>query len=223
MRKTLSLTVVAVSALALAACLPGKPAVLENVKNQAMEKVSETAGGGMAEIAQKVMAGQGFRCTFTQKQTGQSMSYAIKGKKVAMQIVDPTDSAKKSNMIVDTDFSYMWDPATKKGMKFAIPKDLPTPTPGAVMKPTTPGVPQTPDLSDANAWLEAQKEYDINCTPANLSDSEFVPPTDVEFQDLSVMMKQMPGQPGAGAGMGVPKTMEYQGNIPAGMMPADEN
>lgn len=208
MRKLLTLSVVSASSVLLMACLPGnKPA------SSGPEASPAPATGGvtgkMGEIAKNILAGQAYSCTFTAKDNGQKMEFSMKGKKVKMAFADPSNPNKSMNMIGDNEVSYIWDPATKQGMKMTIPKE--TPTPQAQL-----GKPEIPDLNDLQEWEKAQEKYDVNCTPAMLKDSDFVPPTDVTFQDLSELMKQVPaGMMKQGATPGVPNQAQYQMQIPA--------
>lgn len=187
---------------ALAACQPKVAAPGANGGDQATEK-KQAGGTNMMEMAAAIMKGEGFRCTFTQKENGQAMSYAIKGKKVSMTTTGAAGApGQMGRMITDGTVMHIWDPATKKGMKMTIP----SPDPKASNVPT-PVQAQVPDFSDIKSWQDFQSKYDVNCTPTQLNDSEFTPPTDVQFQDLSGMMKKLPA--------GVPTAMPTA--LPSGM------
>lgn len=191
-----------VSAVLVSACQP-KPAPTSTTEPGAGGEQKKVAAGGFAEIAAAIKGGQSYRCTFTMKEKNQQMTYAIKGQKVAMVIpAQEGSSAGVSHMLTDGKTLYIWDEMTKKGMMMVVPE-----TPSAAPSALPVGQPSVPNLEDVEDWEELQQQYEVNCTPASLNDSEFTPPTDVTFQDLS---KMMPAGAGAGAGMmpsGVPANL----------------
>ncbi len=94
-----------------------------------------------------------------------------------------------SYMIMDkkTNTMYMWGSAQgDQGIKLTLPsEDKPTPAP--MNNPQTPtGAPAvTPDM-----------DVDYNCKPWRVDGSVFVPPTNIEFMDMSEMQKMMEGMGG---------------------------
>jgi hypothetical protein len=106
----------------------------------------------------------------------------------------------RSSMIMDGDVVYMWDPATKKGMKIAT-SDMKNPA------PTNGSQAMTNDVAE-----QFKQSYDYNCESWKADATLFVPPKDVEFMDMAEMMKGMQGMvPQAGAASGATGSAMPQG------------
>lgn len=89
-------------------------------------------------------------------------------------------------MDADTKMMYMWGSAEgDQGIKMALPAAEDS-NPGDV--PATPGAPATGVTPDT--------DVDYNCKPWRVDGSVFVPPSDVEFMDMSAMQEMMEGMGG---------------------------
>ncbi len=223
MTKPVALSVLLASSFALMACVPGKNVITSSVTPTPVASAQPTGGFNFADMASQIRGGQSYRCTFTDKTSGQAMNYSFKGQKVAIMMAGAgmPEGVKAMNMIGDGELMYIWDPATKKGMKMTVPKV--TPSPVASGQPAAPAVqaqPTVPDLDDLQAWQKLQAQYTVSCLPGGVNDSEFVPPTDVEFQTLPTMM----GTGAAGSYPAVPPAAG-QGSVPGypGMMAKPAN
>ncbi len=210
MRKVLAASIAVLSMATLAACQPfSKP----TTNLGASPQPSPAAPSGLAAIAEKIKAGQTFKCDVKAKDGSQAITYALKGDKVAMSMMQPAvgnTPAKEMKMVSDSTIMMIWDPATKQGMKMTIPS-------GESVAPPTADVPAAPKNGDLSTWENMQNEYDINCTPFTAGNAEFTPPTDVVFTDLSSMMAPN------GAAAGTLPAGATMPSIPAeaqGMMPA---
>jgi len=107
----------------------------------------------------------------------------LSGEKFAQEteiVVPPEGSAVggKMNMISDGTNIYTWNPDKKdSGMKFPIEK-----TEGS-------------DSSVQNGKIDYDQKMDMICTPWAVNQSKFSVPGDVNFTDLSDMMKNIPSMP----------------------------
>ncbi len=78
-------------------------------------------------------------------------------------------------MIYDTLYTYIWEEGSKEGIKNKVttaPNDY---QPEAVARE-----------------YDDETKYNINCKEGGVSDSEFVPPTDVKFIDPAALMPSIP-------------------------------
>jgi hypothetical protein len=100
----------------------------------------------------------------------------IKGTKFRQTAVSKIGDQPETAMEILSDglWTYLWNPNTKEqGMKIKVTDEQRE---------------DTQKLADGS--LDWGKEYNYNCSPASVSDAEFVPPTDVEFMDLEALQEQ---------------------------------
>jgi len=102
-------------------------------------------------------------------------------------------------LIIDSSSNkmYTWTLQDGKtdGFVMTLPKD------GETGKPPMPG---TDPRKDTTA-VTPESPVDYNCKPWTVDSSVFIPPTDVEFMDMSNMQKQMEDMQKNMQGMNVPK------------------
>lgn len=130
-----------------------------------------------------VKIGGGVTCSTTNTKTNTQSTYVAKGKKLHMKGLAMGDqgTAEAGEMISDGEFLYTWDTEKKEGIKMAIPSEE------ELSK--NPGAPKAPDFTSEDTIKNLEADgYKIDCNPGIISDAEFVPPTDVKFQDFSAMM-----------------------------------
>lgn len=140
---------------------------------------------------QKMMAafqaGTSMRCTMTNTKEGGTITFLAKDKKSKSTITNPTAPEKLSYMINDGQFVYIWTSDETTGFKTTLPTEAEM----AANKEKLENLEsQMPDFSKP----EVQKEYSdqgfaIDCQPGTVAESEFTPPTTIQFQDLSTMMQ----------------------------------
>lgn len=186
MKKTLLVTSLLSFAVVFSACskqtTTTTPAALENQSESEMMSESQ-------EIARAMASNQALQCTFTNKTNNQTMSYAVKGKSFRMDGTAQigTDSDEQTHMISDGTYFYSWASPTNQGVKMAIPDE-------ETLKEQAGQLNQMPDFSNDETLAQYENDYTINCEPASFDDSHFLPPTDVQFQDMSALMKNMSNQ-----------------------------
>lgn len=149
------------------------------------------------EETQKMMAafktGASLNCTVSGP-TGDKVTFLTKDKKMKSSATNPEKPASISYMINDGQYMYIWTSDETTGFKTAIPTEAEI---AATKEKVNALQNQMPDFSDETVQKEyVDKGYAMNCSPGAVSDSEFVPPTTVQFQDMSAMMqKAMEGVP----------------------------
>ena len=136
-----------------------------------------------SQWALALQSGQALTCTFTNTTSGDTAEYSVKGEKVSMTM-HSTQEAQYGKMISDGEFTYVWNDTTKEGMKFPITDTQVTEA------DIDQAMQNVPDFSNEDELKSYSNDGEIDCIPGNVSDSIFVPPSDVAFQDLSALMQQ---------------------------------
>lgn len=142
----------------------------------------------MQQIATAIQSGQALKCTITEKDTGQSMEYGVQGKNFRMdnfiQPVDTQDSTQQGHVLSDGQFFYSWTTPANTGFKMQIPDE-------EAMKEQYDTL---PDFSNEEALREYEQNYTLNCDPTSFPNGYFTAPTNVQFQDMTVMMENVLNQ-----------------------------
>jgi hypothetical protein len=153
---------------------------------------------GKDSIMSLFKLGKSMECTFSFSSgdmRGEGTGYFDKNKSRVDSLYSGTeDGPMASYMITDgtTNMMYSWFLADGKmtGMKMVIPD--PTSSAGERVKP-----PQAPATTPQ---ITPETDVTYDCKPWNVDSSVFVPPSDVEFIDMSEMQKMMGEmQPGMGS------------------------
>jgi hypothetical protein len=138
--------------------------------------------------------------TSTDKADSTGMVYIADGKMRTdftntMKVGNLAGKVQVAHMIVDTDYSYMWgDGEMKFGIKMAKQEILDV-QPGAGNSPQN------------EAAIDMNEKSDYKCGGWKIDERLFTPPSDIQFQDMSAMMKSMPSvQSGTNVTGGAAKT-----------------
>jgi len=95
----------------------------------------------------------------------------------SFSLTDLKGAVTTGNMINDGSFSYTWDDSTKTGMKIAMTEELKK---------------MGEESAQENSQVaEMNKKTDYRCKLWVADASKFVPPTDIQFTDLSKMMENL--------------------------------
>ncbi|MBP5993588.1 MAG: hypothetical protein KA731_01640 [Candidatus Moranbacteria bacterium] len=128
---------------------------------------------------------------------------------IQVPAADPKAGMSSGTMINDGQYAYMW--SGTQGMKIAL-------TPATSVMPPQAGESKT-DPKDWQGWARSLEASGVtyDCDATTVSESDFTPPTAVQFTDLSELMKQMPKDmkaviPNQGS---VPDAQSFE--LPAGM------
>ncbi len=167
-KKRLLLSTVFILAIFLVSCKKSSDPTNSSDTNSLTSK----AGG----LAAALISGDSFRCKYTNSTDNSTGEYLVKNK--SFRVDGQEVNGQQSSVIVNEKGMYMWTPGEKKGFFYAASK-------------TTDTDDTTSTNSDFDEFLNPEKldaKEKIDCQNAILKDSDFAPPTDVEFQDFSQMM-----------------------------------
>lgn len=152
--------------------------VLSACGEQITNKISETKNkveNKKTSIKELLGLGQEQKCTWSGDTEGDKSSgtMLIKGTKFRQSVTTLNVGESETSMEVITDgtWTYLWNPKTKEqGMKIKVTEEEKADT-----------------QKLANGSLDMGKEFNYNCSPAIVSDSEFTPPKDIDFLDLEAL------------------------------------
>lgn len=165
-------------ALFLSGCtlFSGQSTPITGTEAQKAEKLAAIlASGGQAD------------CTITNLEDKSTTRMVVSGKK--MKIVGSDfGEGKKGTMINDSVYSYIWTEGEKTGIKTKLDPDV-SPTPTVADRTDTSDTVASPET------YEDETKYQTDCQRTSVPDSEFTPPADVIFTDLSEMMRSVPTIP----------------------------
>lgn len=126
--------------------------------------------------------GKSVQCTYA-TEAGKVTTW-VKGNKVRVEgagISSTEDKTHKGGMINDGEWIYIWGEEDKKGVKYQIS--------AIEQKEWEENI---ENLKDPGKWAaETEEKYKVDCQQVIVSDSQFVPPNDVEFQNLTEMFEKM--------------------------------
>jgi PBP1b-binding outer membrane lipoprotein LpoB len=204
MSKKTSLILVAGAALFLSGC----NALKSETPADTTAEVTPSAAPGNFDGQQLMKAfegGEALSCTMTNTAEGGQITFITKNKKHRSSTNTPESPGTVSHMINDGEYMYLWNSDQTTGFKSRIPTEAELKASQAKLETVRE---QAPDFTDATVRQEyANQGYSMNCVPTEVADSEFVPPTNIQFQDMSALMqKTLDSMPKNIEGM--PKTME---------------
>jgi hypothetical protein len=173
-------------AVILSACTTKTP----GVENQADDKKTPGTEQSLSTSVRELLGlGQNQKCTYSASFTDESATTTttgtiyIAGKRMAqeVQVVSTGDNAISTDMrmISDGTTIYTWDPSKK--------------TPGMMFKVVEPT--GTTDTKTENQNVDLDKKMDMKCSAWTVDEAKFTVPTDIQFTDLSELMKNIPTVP----------------------------
>jgi len=150
-----------------------------------IEQITQTTGGagGVAGTIQDILkSGKNLKCAaqVTNEDGTVSVESYVSGNKFRTDSVNTNSSSEKVtfHMISDGQWAYMWGDDGQPGQKMQFSEFE--------------GNKDTTAEQQNTSIRDALKNYEFKCTPWLLVDqSKFAAPTNVEFQDLTEMMKQL--------------------------------
>lgn len=132
-------------------------------------------------ISELLKLGEDRRCTFTGSDAGTEFNGTGYFSNNRMQSDFTTKTAtetRSGSMIVTKDTQYFWDAASKKGVKTAVQ---------ASSQPT--------QQTSSQSGIDQNKNYTFKCEKWSVDESKFTPPADVQFQDLTQLLQNIPQVP----------------------------
>lgn len=168
MKKTIAFLLI--SSLILAGCNASSTSIISPTP-VAKKSLKDLIGLGIAQ-----------KCTYTSTAGTDTTSgeMLINGKKFKQttKITNSSDVTTISS-ISDGQFIYSWNDKTpNSGFKMKLD-----------VTATSDVTPQAG--SSAGRSVDLTQQYDYNCTPATVSDSDFVPPSTIKFTDFSDFTKDL--------------------------------
>jgi len=128
------------------------------------------------------------KCSWVEPEKGEGVVY-VSGNKTRSEIkvmATADQSAQQMFNISDGEWTYSWNPATKKGMKTKIEEM--NEEDGVEMEELEP----TDIGEEGNDYQEINnQDYEFKCENWKADAKMFIPPTDVEFVDMNEMMGQI--------------------------------
>lgn len=192
MNNKAKLSLVILSAVLLSACNAKTPVGTENQAGENKPVETETEQSQSSSLRELLALGKNQKCTVTTTSTDDDGTKTdtvgtiyISGKKMAQEVsVTSTDKEiPKINMRMISDGSYMytWNIETKaQGMKIKITEPTETESKGG---------------NSQGGAVDLDEKVAMKCTNWIVDNSKFTIPSDVQFTDLSEMMKNIPTMP----------------------------
>lgn len=146
--------------------------------------ISGTTEQKALKLAEIIKNGGTANCKITNIADNSSTEIFVNGKKMKFVGTD-TGQGKKGMMINDGEFIYTWSDGDKTGVKLSAAVPTGTPT----------GAPVDTDTDKQAAMYDDESKYKMDCKAGVVIATEFTPPVDVKFTDLSEMMKAVPSIP----------------------------
>lgn len=169
--------ILATAAVLLASCIGPLKKTGDKIS---IKKGAENAGKAFQDA---VKSGKSVICTY--EMNGTEIETLVKGEKTRVNGVGYGQG--NGGMINDGEWVYIWSDDDKTGTKYKIMEmeevndENETEDQGQM--------PQ--DIDDIEEWAaEIENQYEVVCKEAKVDDSEFVPPTDVEFKDMNEAMQK---------------------------------
>jgi hypothetical protein len=186
---------------ACGAKLPTQGQIQETV-DTAQQKVAEVKEGSekiTGSIKDIMLMGGAVKCTWEDGESGMSGITYIDGEKMNSKTmnmpVGVNGEIGEAYAISDGTWLYMWTSTSLQGTKMKMKKEDLVKAAGNIQKE---------NVGDANGGgaMDMNAKYNYDCEKWNADATLFVPPANVTFTDLSVMMDQLkaPAKSGAGAG-----------------------
>ena len=137
---------------------------------------ASTGGGGVMntlnDIASAISSGQAYRCVYTYQNVQSEMF--VKGQKFSSTA---NVGGQITHSISDGAWMYIWQEGQNTGTKFNI----------AEMKANT----QKTESGYTDINTIADTASNVECSLTATSDSRFTPPSNIQFQDMGELLKQL--------------------------------
>ena len=183
----------ATGALFLAGCtIPG-----QQLQNREQEQTQEQVQNEMKEMAQIMEKGGSAYCELIDKE-GNKLEYWLKDKKMKakgqgfsqaqMQAEEQEQNQNQVGMMInDGSWLYTWSEGQTQGFKMKMPTEAELKEMEQEAKEMAD---KLPDFTDETTVQEYEDQgYRVNCQKRNVADSEFTPPSNIQFQDYSALMQ----------------------------------
>jgi hypothetical protein len=149
-----------------------------SVANKIEDKVENKVESKLSSLKDLLGMGKEQKCEWSSEIEGNKSSgkLFIKGNKFHQTIVSKLEdqSEETIEVITDGEWTYLWNSKTKdQGMKMRVTEEEKQ---------------QNKNLE--NESLDWGKQFDYKCAPANVSEADLTPPSDVKFMDLEALQNE---------------------------------
>jgi len=156
-----------------------------------VEEQQRDEGSFIGSIKDVMNFGETQKCTWLAPDQGEGTVY-VDGKNTRSEFTMfavEDQPAQQMFSIGDEEWAYTWNPATKKGMKVRVEE----------MKDDGSQIEQYKEDGEGEGQIEkdvdyqnmVDQDYEFKCESWGSDPSMFVPPTDVEFVDMNVMVDEI--------------------------------
>ncbi len=146
--------------------------------NTAVNKSGETVFDSIKDAMSKSLS---LKCVYKDEKGKETTTY-IKGGAVRVMMQTDNDVNQPNNIVMKDMKMHMWSEAGKTGFVYTLNPENVTPGTGASA--------DTDNEQQASVLAQVEKYKDA-CKAEVVADSMFTIPTDVNFQDMSALQKQM--------------------------------
>ncbi len=184
--KHLAIGIFAASTLALTAC------VAQPKQNQESSTTQEV-NNQMKEMAQIIESGGSAYCKLTATDDSGELEYWIKGEKmkaVGVGVMGQNlgeEEMGKGYIISDGEYFYSWAEGEAEGVKMRMPTKEEMEEAASEVEEFAENLPDFSDETQIEEYEDAG--YSVDCKRQDVADSEFTPPSNVEFTDFEAMMQ----------------------------------
>jgi hypothetical protein len=130
--------------------------------------------GAITDLAAAITSGAALKCTYTYQDI--VTESWVKGKKFSST---STVSGMTVNAVSDGVWMYSWNDGEKTGVKFNL-EEMKKLSAGNA------GAQKSPDMAEIS-----KSATNVQCSPDVITDSKFIPPSDIQFQDMGETLKQL--------------------------------
>lgn len=153
----------------------------------AIEDQQQKSGGFSGTIKDLISSGKAQKCTWTIPNQGSSTIY-VSGERTRIEIdmlVIEDQPAQQMITVSDATWAYTWSLNSKEGMKMNIQEMQ------AEAKEMEESMATDDENDQADYQAMVNQDYQFKCESWKVDSNMFVPPTDVEFADMNVIMDQV--------------------------------
>ena len=148
--------------------------------NQTSDKKDESLLSKAGGLASALVSGDSYKCSYTNDKDQSQGEYLVKNKMFRVDGQEGADG-QKSSIILNDMGMYMWAVGETKGFFYPTVKEDDSNKTNS----------KSP-VSEFDDYLNPEKldeKEKIDCKKASVSDSVFVPPVEVKFEDFTKMME----------------------------------
>lgn len=165
-----------------------KPQQMQQPKTPITQQPQKTMFGSIKDALTKAVS---LKCEYDDDKGVHTVTYIKAGSVRVMTSKTTTTKSEANDIILKDKTMYMWNPQTKKGFSYSFESQTVVST-APTQAATSPSMMVSPAAGDKKEeFLAMLNKFKDSCAQASVEDSMFVPPEDVQFQNMDSMMKGM--------------------------------